>query len=99
LLRRRLDDYFKKDFPIRGKFLPIFKNEGLGVFKLKVFKLDSNIFSVKDALKLEQYFLLNKEFDLNTLKVVNAESSKGDGVYVYDLTCSILIIMLILKLY
>jgi hypothetical protein len=27
---------------------------------------------------------------LNTLRVVNAGSSKGDGVYVYDLTCSTL---------
>lgn len=39
---------------------------------------------------LEQYFLLNKEFNLNTLRVVNAGSSKGDAVYVYDLTCSTL---------
>jgi hypothetical protein len=28
---------------------------------------------------------------LNTLKVVNAGSSKGNGVYVYDLTCSTLL--------
>jgi hypothetical protein len=41
-------------------------------------------------LILEQYFLLNKEFNLNTLRVVNAGSSKGDAVYVYDLTCSTL---------
>lgn len=90
LLRRSLDYYFKKDFPLMGKILPMLKKEGLGVFKLKVFKLDSNKFSVKDALILEQYFLLNKEFDLNILKVVKAGSSKGEGVYVYDLTCSIL---------
>lgn len=51
---------------------------------------DINIFSNQDALILEQYYLLNKEFNLNTLRVVNAGSSKGDPVYVYDLTCSTL---------
>jgi hypothetical protein len=48
-------------------------------------------FNSKDALILEQYYLLNKEFNLNTLRVVNAGSSKGNGVYVYDLTCSTLL--------
>lgn len=33
---------------------------------------------------------MNKEFNLNTLRVVNAGSSKGDPIYVYDLTCSTL---------
>ena len=48
--------------------------------------LDTNKFNIQDALILEQYFLLNKEFNLNTLRVVNAGSSKGDAVFVYDLT-------------
>jgi len=90
LLRRRMDYYFKGDFPLMGKFLPLLAQEGLGAFKLIIFKLDKNKFNVKDALILKQYHLLNKEFDLNTLRVVNAESSKGESVYVYDLTCSTL---------
>ena len=102
LLSRRMDYYFKGDFPLAlrsasglgcgavGKFLPLLHKDGLKAFKLIIFKLDSNIFSNQDALILEQYNLLNKEFNLNTLKVVNAGSSKGDPVYVYDLTCSIL---------
>ena len=90
LLRRRMDYYFKGDFPLVGKFLPLLHKEGLKAFKLIIFKLDSNIFSNQDALILEQYYLLNKEFNLNTLRVVNAGSSKGDPVYVYDLTCSTL---------
>ena len=73
-----------------GKFLPLLYKEGLKAFKLIIFKLDSNKFSLKDALILEQYYLLNKEFNLNTLRVVNVGSSKGDAVYVYDLTCSTL---------
>ena len=90
LLRRRMDYYFKGDFPLAGKFLPLLHREGLEAFKLIIFKLDSSKFSNQDALILEQYYLLNKEFNLNTLRVVNAGSSKGDAVYVYDLTCSTL---------
>lgn len=86
LLRRRMDYYFKGDFPLQGKFLPLLQKEGLGAFKLIIFKLDSLKFSTRDPLILEQYFLLSKEFDLNTLKLVNAGSSKGEGVYVYDLS-------------
>lgn len=90
LLRRRLNYYFRGDFPLVGKFLPFLQKEGLESFKLIVFKLDSNKFNSQDALILEQYYLLNKEFNLNTLRVVNTGSSKGNGVYVYDLTCSTL---------
>ena len=70
LLRRRMDYYFKGDFPLQGKILPLLQNEGLGAFKLVIFKLDSSKFSMQYALILEQYFLLCKEFDLNTLRVV-----------------------------
>ena len=90
LLRRRMDYYFKGDFPLQGKFLPLLQKEGLGAFKLVIFKLDNSKFSLQDALILEQYFLLCKEFDLNTLRVVNVGSSKGEGVYVYNLSCSTL---------
>ena len=96
LLRRRLDYYFKSlepqsiDLSYTGKFLPFLKKEGLNAFKLVIFKLDSNKFNVKDALILEQYYLLNKEFNLNTLRVVNAGSSKGESIYIYDLSCKIL---------
>lgn len=90
LLRRRMDYYFKGDFPLLGKFLPLLKKEGLKAFKLIMLKLDSSKFSNKDALILEQYYLLDKEFNLNTLRVVNAGSSHGDAVYVYDLTLSTL---------
>jgi hypothetical protein len=90
LLRRRMDYYFNNDLPEVGKFLPLIKKEGLGAFKLRLFKLDGNKFSTRDALILEQYHLLNKEFNLNTLRVVTAGSSKGDSIYIYDLTCKIL---------
>lgn len=92
LLRRRMDYYFKEDYALVGKFLPLLHKEGLKAFKLIIFKLDSNKFSHQDALILEQYYLLKKEFNLNTLRVVNAGSlrTKGDAVYVYDIKCSTL---------
>lgn len=92
LLRRRLDYYFKGDFPLVGKFLPLLHKEGLKAFKLIILKLDHKKFSYQDSLILEQYYLLDKEFNLNTLRVVNAGSlrTKGDPVYVYDLACSTL---------
>ena len=61
------------------------------VSRLIIFKLDNNKYTNKDALILEQYYLLNKEFNLNTLRVVNAGSLKREGVYVYDLTCTTLL--------
>lgn len=59
LLRRRMDYYFKQDFPLTGQFLPILHQYGLKAFKFIIFKLDSDIFSNQDSL-LEQYHLLNK---------------------------------------
>lgn len=90
LLRRRMEYYFKNDFPLNGKFLPLLHRDGLKAFKLIIYKLDSSKFNSRDALYLEQYYLLDKEFNLNTLRVVNAGSSKGIGVYIYDLSCSTL---------
>jgi len=50
-----------------GKFLPLLQKEGISSFKLKIFKLDKNLFKPQDALFVEQYILLNKNYDLNTL--------------------------------
>lgn len=90
LLRRRMEYYFKGNYKIRGKFLPLLSNEGLSSFNIKVFKLDNNIFKPQDALFLEQYMLLNKHYDLNTLRVVNFGPSEGKAIYVYNLDCTIL---------
>ena len=90
LLRRRIDYYFKGNFPLTGKFLPLLHSAGLGAFKLKIFKLDNNKFNSQDALILEQYFLLNREFNLNTLRIINVGSSKRESIYIYDKICSIL---------
>lgn len=90
LLRRRIEYYFKGNFPLAGKFLPLLQTEGLEAFKLVIFKLERDKFNSMDAMVLEQFFLLDKNFDLNTLRVVNTGPSKGKGVYIYDLTCTTL---------
>lgn len=91
LLRRRLDYYFQTEINNAGGiFLALLKKDGITSFKLKIYKLYSNQFKVSDALVLEQYMLLDKRYDLNTLRVVNFGPQTGNSVYVYDLSCTIL---------
>ena len=91
LLRRRLEYYFQTETKHSGgKFLPLLYNDGISAFKPEIFKLDANQFKVSDSLILEQYMLLNKIYDLNTLRVVNFAPPVGNTVYVYDLSCTIL---------
>lgn len=76
-----------------GKFLPLLNRDGLSAFKLIIYKLDLDKFKVTDSLLLlllEQYMLLDKKYDLNTLRVVNFGPQTGNSVYVYDLSCTIL---------
>ena len=91
LLRRRMEYYFKND-PQRngGLFLPILNKQGLSAFKLKIYILDNDAFKTTDPLLLEQYMLLDKRYDLNTLRVVNFGSQTANSIYVYDLSCTIL---------
>lgn len=91
LLRRRMEYYFQAETKhAGGKFLPLLNRDGISAFKLKIFKLDRNQFKTSDSLLLEQYMLLDKKYDLNTLRVVNFGPQTGDSVYVYDLSCTIL---------
>ena len=66
------------------------QKEGLSAFKLVIFKLDSSKFNSQDALILEQYFLLDKNYNLNTLKVVNFGPQLGKSIFIYDLSCRVL---------
>ena len=89
-LVRRMNYYFGGKFPLAGKFLPFLHAEGLYAFKLKIYKLSGPQFKSIDALYLEQYHLLSKEHELNSLKVVNSGPQQGKSVYIYDLACKIL---------
>ena len=82
VLNRRLEYYFKDNLPKVGKLLPLISRDGLGAFKLKIYRLDKNKFKDIDALFLEQYLLLDKKYDLNTLRVVNFGPQLGKSVFI-----------------
>lgn len=81
-LSRRLRGYLKKTHILTGKFLPfLYKN---GIYSLDIIIVDNGM-----QLVLEQYLLLHKQYDLNTLKVANSiYSTKNKPLYLYtkDLT-------------
>ena len=58
-----------------GKFVPLIAKDK-SKFTLEVISTNSfsKAKSIRGEMVLEQYFLLNKEFYLNTLRVVNAGS-------------------------
>ena len=67
------------------------QKEGLSAFKLVIFKLDSSKFNSQDALILEQYFLLDPSFNLNTSRVVNAPNPNTKEIFMYNKDKTLLI--------
>ena len=94
-LSRRLDQYFTfKHFNQEnsGLLLPLIKKDGFGAFNLEIFVVPENFSQAATTYKLEyyylfleQYYLLNKEFNLNTQRIVNFRVNQGKNVYIYDL--------------
>ena len=80
-LSRRLDQYFTfKHFNQEnsGLLLPLIKKDGYGAFYLEIFVVPEDFSQAATTYKLEyyylfleQYYLLNKEFNLNTQRIVN----------------------------
>lgn len=90
-LARRLIGYFKGTHPDVGKFLPFLRKEGLNAFNLQVIPLTENYYDSLE-LSIEQYFLLQPQFNLNTLRVVNRISgSRSKAIYMYTKDLSKLI--------
>lgn len=90
-LARRLIGYFNGTHKNTGKLIPLIKREGIGAFKLQVIPLIEE-YTVNQELSLEQYFLLQSEFNLNTLKVVNNFSgARAKPLYMYTKDLSELI--------
>jgi len=82
-LSRRINGYIKKYHKEVGKFLPILYKEGVTEFNLKIFILNEN-YTINDELILEQYYLLHKEYNLNTLRVVNSVlGARSKSLYMY----------------
>jgi len=71
------------------------KKEGVSAFSLQVIPLIENYYDYQE-LSIEQYFLLQPEFNLNTLRVVNQISgSNSKTVYMYTKDFSSLIFFIL----
>jgi hypothetical protein len=69
--------------------IPLIDKEGLGAFSLQVIVVPFSYPKFSHCF-LEQYYLLNKSFNLNTYKVVNFRVNQGFKIFLYDLDCKIL---------
>lgn len=83
-LGRRLSGYINGTHVKVGKFIPLLYKDGLNKFKLEVLILNIG-YEPNLELLIEQYYLLHKEFNLNTLKVVNSISgARSKALYMYN---------------
>jgi hypothetical protein len=92
-LSRRLEQYFNPNplfYKEYGLLLPLIKKEGFSAFNLEVFVMPEELSSDYNFLFLEQYHLLDSNFNLNTQRVVNFRVNQGNTVYLYDFEGKIL---------
>lgn len=89
-LALRLRGYLNQTHRNSGKLIPLIKEKGLSRFKLEVICLPYYP-EFKPEIVLEQYFLLDPSFNLNTIKVSNNPSgSTAKPFYMYNRDKSIL---------
>lgn len=89
-LALRLRGYFNQTHKISGKLIPLIKAKSLASFKLEVICLPYYS-EFRPEIVLEQYFLLDPSFNLNTIKVSNNPSgSSSKPLYMYNRDKSIL---------
>ena len=82
--------YLNKTHKSTGKLIPLIEEVGLSKFKLEVICLPYYP-EFKPETVLEQYFLLDPSFNLNTIRVVNNPSgSKFKPLFMYNRDKSIL---------
>jgi hypothetical protein len=92
-LLRRFNQYFDKHHMFANKnyglLIPLINKEGLDAFTLEVIVVPSS-YPEYSYCFLEQYFLLDKSYNLNTQKIVNFRVNQGFKIFLYDLECKIL---------
>lgn len=92
-LARRFNQYFESNALFSNKetgiLLPMLEKEQLKAFTLEVAVIPSS-FSKYSHCFLEQYFLLDNRFNLNSHKIVNFRVNQGFKIYLYDKDCKIL---------
>ena len=92
-LSRRFKQYFEKNVLFNNKtfglLLPLIEKEGFEAFTLEIIVIPTSYPKYSHCF-LEQYYLLDKEFNLNTHKIVNFRVNQGYKIYLYDLDYKIL---------
>lgn len=89
-LDRRLQQYFSHTTAESGKFLPLFYSKPITDFALEVLFTPWND-DYRNDMTMEQYYLLNPIFTLNTIRVSNNPSgSNARSLYLYNRDLSIL---------
>ena len=83
-LAKRLSGYLNYTHKPIGKFIPLLFKDRLSNFTLEVIPLVNN-YNFKSEIVLEQYYLLDPSFTLNTVKVVNNPSgSNAKPLFMYN---------------
>lgn len=86
----RLKGYLNQTHKDTGKLIPLIKEIGLSEFKLEVISLPYYS-EFRPEIVLEQYYLLDPSFNLNTVRIANNPSgSKSKALYFYNRDKSIL---------
>lgn len=86
----RLKGYLNQTHRSTGKFIPLLKEIGLSQFKLEVICLPYSS-ELRLEIVLEQYYLLDPSFNLNTVRIANNPSgSNYKALYLYNRDKSIL---------
>ena len=83
-LALRLSGYLNYTHKPIGKFIPLLFKDRLSKFTLEVIPLVNN-YNFRSEIVLEQYYLLDPSFTLNTVKVVNNPSgSNAKPLFMYN---------------
>jgi hypothetical protein len=89
-LALRLNGYINLTHRENGLLIPLLKKEQLKTFSLQVFPFYDNYIKGSEIV-LEQYYLLDPSFTLNTIRVANNPSgSNAKSLYMYSRDMSIL---------
>jgi hypothetical protein len=84
-LSRRFKQYFEKKNVLfnnktTGLLLPLIEKEGFKAFILEIIVISFSYPKYSHCF-LEQYYLLDKEYNLNTHKIVNFRINQGYKIY------------------
>ena len=80
----RLSGYFNNKYKTIGKLIPLLNKESFFKFTLEIIPLFNN-YSFRSEIVLEQFFLLDPSFNLNTIKVANNPSgSNAKPLYMFN---------------